>query len=246
MHPELFTLPGGYSVKTYGFFMMVGFLSGVWMAMRRATRVNADPDIVLDISLICLIFGIAGARIFYVVHYWRSQFADTPNPLFAVIDITAGGLEFLGGFLGAVIATGIHAYWKRYSLRMYLDIMAPSAMWGLGIGRIGCFFNGCCFGALAVAAPQAAQIAEGRANLPDGRVVLAASKEDAQQEPGVLTPAVPWAVQFPYGSPAHLMHWEKRLVTVPAELVSTSKDLEQPFLVPEYQIYMPVEKRQAM
>ena len=250
MHPELFTLPGGFSVKTYGFFMMVGFLSGVWMAMRRATRVKADPDIVLDISLVCLIFGIGGARLFYVIHYWKSQFADAPNPLFAVIDITSGGLEFLGGFLGAVIATTIHAWWKKYSIRLYLDIMAPSAMWGLGIGRIGCYFNGCCFGVLAASAtPASSAVAHTHGSTTS--VLLAGqnvestpiSSERGKTNP---TPTIPWAVQFPYGSPAHVRHWEQRRVTVPAELVSTPKELLQPFLVPEFQIFMPVEKRQAL
>jgi phosphatidylglycerol---prolipoprotein diacylglyceryl transferase len=268
MHPELFTLPGGFSVKTYGFFMMVGFLSGVWMAMRRATRVKADPDIVLDISLLCLIFGIGGARLFYVIHYWKSQFADAPNPLFAVIDITSGGLEFLGGFLGAVIATIIHAWWKKYSIRLYLDIMAPSAMWGLGIGRLGCYFNGCCFGVLAVSGnPNAPALAhshdraatvrersEGIASIDETAAILSAG-QDIESSARTLSvrnqnqsprTTIPWAVQFPYGSPAHVRHWEQRYVTVPAELVSTSRELLQPFLVPEFQIFMPVEKRQAL
>ncbi len=146
MHPELITLPGGFSVKTYGFCLMVGFLSAVWFAMRRATRVKADPDIILDLSFLSLIFGVGGARAFYVIHYWQTQFADAPNKLFAVVDITKGGLEFLGGFLGATAAAIIYARAKKISIRLYLDIMAPGAMWGLAFGRVGCLFNGCCFG----------------------------------------------------------------------------------------------------
>lgn len=146
MHPELITLPGGYGVKTYGFCLMVGFLSAVWFAMRRAARVKADPDVVLDLSFLSLIFGVGGARAFYVIHYWQTQFANTPNKILAVLDITKGGLEFLGGFLGATIAAIIYARVKRISIRLYLDIMAPGAMWGLAFGRIGCLFNGCCFG----------------------------------------------------------------------------------------------------
>ena len=271
MHPELFTLPGGLSVKTYGFFMMIGFLTGVWMAMRRAARVKADPDIVLDISLLCLLFGIGGARLFYVIHYWKSQFADRPNPLFAIIDIRAGGLEFLGGFLGAVIATVIHAWWKKYSIRLYLDIMAPSAMWGLGVGRIGCFFNGCCFGALALTAPaqngdatRAATLGS-ETRLGEERTTSLVSQEVPQSEPRALATgrptidnrqsripnspkraALPWAVEFPYGSPAHVRHWEQRYVTVPAELIATPRDILQPYLIPEFQLFMPVEKRQAI
>jgi len=146
MHPYLFTFPGGYSIKTYGFCMMVGFLTGVWLAMRRAMRVKADPDIILDIGFLSLLFGVGGARLFFVTHYWKSQFADAPNQLLAVLDITKGGLEFLGGLIGAVLAATIYAHVKKISLRLYLDILAPSAMWGLAIGRIGCFFNACCFG----------------------------------------------------------------------------------------------------
>ena len=54
MHPALFSLPGGFTIKTYGFCLMIGFLSAVWLAMRRAARVKADPDRVLDISFFCL------------------------------------------------------------------------------------------------------------------------------------------------------------------------------------------------
>lgn len=151
MHQELFRLPVlGISVKTYGFFLMVGFLSAVWLAMRRAQRVKADPDRVLDIAFLALVFGVGGARLFYVIHYWKTQFADAPNKLFAMIDIRQGGLEFLGGLLGAIAATAIYLAIKRQSFRLYLDIMAPGAMWGLAFGRLGCFFNGCCFGGLCV------------------------------------------------------------------------------------------------
>lgn len=151
MHPELFTLPGGITIQTYGFFLMVGFLSGVWLAMRRASRVRANPDVVLDLSFVALLAGVAGARLFYVIHYWKTQFANAPNKLLAIVDIRQGGLEFLGGLLAASIAVVIYMRRKRHPIRMYLDILAPSAMWGAAFGRIGCFFNGCCFGATAIA-----------------------------------------------------------------------------------------------
>ncbi len=214
MHPELISLPGGLSIKTYGFCLMVGFLSAVWLAMRRADRVKASSDCVLDISFLCLLFGVGGARALYVIHYWKPQFADAPNRLLAVINITSGGLEFLGGFLGAVIATVIYAKLKKRSLRLYLDIMAPGAMWGLAFGRVGCFFNGCCFGGLCA---------------------LASAAE----------PVHPWAVEFPFASPAQWRHWEDRLVTVPAELITTTPGSLSPVLVPDSLLSMSVEKREG-
>ncbi len=213
MYPELFTLPGGFTIKTYGFCLMVGFLTAVWFAMRRAVRVKVDPDKVLDISFLCLLFGVGGARAFYVIHYWTPQFADAPNRLLAIIDITEGGLEFLGGFLGALGALIVWGTVRKQSLRLFLDIMAPGAMWGLAFGRLGCFFNGCCFGGVCAAPDQ--------------------------------QPEVAWAVRFPFASPAHAQEWEERQVTVPAELITTSKAVLVPFLLPDSQIQMPVEKREA-
>ncbi len=215
MHPHLFTLPGGISIKTYGFCLMIGFLTAVWLAMRRATRVKADPDRVLDISFLCLLFGVGGARAFYVIHYWTPQFADAPNRLLAVIDITEGGLEFIGGFLGATLATIIYGFLKKQSLRLYLDILAPSAMWGLAFGRVGCFFNGCCFGGVCEA-PQT---------------------NDARYA---------WAIRFPFESPAHWRQWDERQVTIPAELITTTKASLKPWLVPDSLLSMSVEKREGM
>lgn len=214
MHPEFFTLPIlDIEVKMYGFCLMVGFLSAVWLAMRRAQRVKADPDIVLDMSFLALLFGVGGARVFYVVHYWQSQFANVSNPLLAVIDIRGGGLEFLGGIVGALIAISIYAVRKKVSMRLYLDILAPSVMWGLAFGRIGCFMNGCCFG---------------------GPCVVPSTGERLY----------PWAVEFPFGSGAHLQQWEDRQVTVPAELITTKREWLQPSLIPASQLSMSVERRE--
>ena len=211
MHPELFTLPVvGISIKTYGFFLTVGFLSAVWLAMRRANRVKVDPDRVLDISFLALIFGVGGARLFFVIHYWKTDFAGADNILVRIIDIRQGGLEFLGGFLGAGIAIVIYLAITKQSGRLYLDVLAPSLAWGLAFGRIGCFFNGCCFGGVCVTDPE-------------------------------QTARYPWAVEFPYGSPAQLRQWEDRMVTLPAELIHTGG--LQNFPLPAATLNMPIEKR---
>ena len=222
MHPELFTLPiVGLSIKSYGFCLMVGFLSAVWLGMRRAQRVKLDPDVLLDLALLCLLFGVGGARLFYVVHYWPTKFASAANPLLAIIDITKGGLEFLGGFIGAVAAIVVYAIRKKISLRLYLDVLAPSTMWGLAFGRLGCFLNGCCFGAVCLA-PAA-----------DG------SADNAVQ------PDYAWAVEFPFGSPAHVRQWESRQVTVPAEMIATDVTFVQPLLVASSALAMSEKDRKG-
>ncbi|MBI3833822.1 MAG: prolipoprotein diacylglyceryl transferase [Planctomycetes bacterium] len=215
MHPTLFNLFGGFEIKSYGFALMVGFLSAVWLAMRRGARTKVDPDRVLDVSFLCLIFGVLGARLFYVIHYWTPQFVDAPNKFLAIIDIREGGLEFLGGFLGAAIAVTGYGFIRRQSLRLFLDILAPSAMWGLAFGRVGCFLNGCCFGGLAV-------------------------------QPNTHQAAYPWAVQFPFASPAHWKEWEDRQVALPAELINVDRNVLQPTPLPDKALNMPYEKREKI
>ncbi|NOT00932.1 MAG: hypothetical protein HOP29_09910 [Phycisphaerales bacterium] len=151
MLPEIWTMPGtGWQLKGYGLMMTVGFLSGVYLAMRRALRVKCDPDMVLNCSLIALIGGVVGSRVFYVVHYWDEQFAQRADLLFALIDITRGGLEFIGGLLTATILIVLYVWKKGCSVRVYVDILAVSTMWSLGVARTGCFLNGCCFGGVCI------------------------------------------------------------------------------------------------
>jgi len=157
MWPVIWTIPYvGWTVKGYGVMLMLGFLSGIWLAARRAAKVKANPDVVLNIGFIALIFGILGARVWYVIHYWHEQFAG--KGFLAAINVTAGGLTFFGGFFGAMIAIAIYLRIKRLSIRMYLDILAPSVMWGHAFGRLGCFLNGCCWGAICITPAGAAAL----------------------------------------------------------------------------------------
>jgi len=149
MMPTLFDVPIlGWPIRGYGFMLMLGFLSAIWMAAKRAQRVKADPDIILNVGFIALLGGVVGARLFYVVHYWESSFARQPNPFLAALDITSGGLEFYGGFLFVLVLTLGYLKFKGVSVRMYTDIMIPSLVFGLAFGRMGCFLNGCCWGAV--------------------------------------------------------------------------------------------------
>lgn len=146
MRHVLFEIPGlGWDIPGYGLALMIGFLLSIWWAARRALRSQADPDVVLNCGFIALIGGVVGSRLMYVWHYWE-QFAERPNLIAALIDVRRGGLEVYGGVIAVALGVFMYLRWKKHSIRWYLDILAPSAALGMGIGRIGCFLNGCCFG----------------------------------------------------------------------------------------------------
>lgn len=149
MH-TLFTIPGlNHAVPAYGFLMMLGFFAAIAWATRRAEKSKADPDVILNCGFIALIAGVLGARFMYVIRRWDQLAPDNVmQGIVAFLQVWKGGLEFYGGFLAATIVTVGYLVLWRHSLRWYLDIIAPSAMIGLALGRVGCYLNGCCWGGL--------------------------------------------------------------------------------------------------
>lgn len=152
MQPLLFEIPIlGLPVHGFGFMMVVGFLLGLYLARRRALDAGVDPDVVSTLSILCLVGGIVGCRLFYVVHNWQ-QFADTFAGqgfwagVFRLVDIRSGGLEFFGGLVLTTVGMVAYIVWWRLPLGTVLDILAPSLAIGHGLGKVGCFLNGCCYG----------------------------------------------------------------------------------------------------
>lgn len=147
MRPELFEIPFLHvTVKSYGLMMVIGFLFAIILVRKMARRIGEDPENAVNAALYALITGVIGARVFYVIHNFKDQYADNPLSAFAVWN---GGLELLGGVILAIIFVLVYLHCKKLSMRRYFDMLCTGLMLGLAVGRIGCLLNGCCFGAPA-------------------------------------------------------------------------------------------------
>jgi phosphatidylglycerol:prolipoprotein diacylglycerol transferase len=65
-----------------------------------------------------------------------------------MFDVTQGGLVVYGSLIGAMVAMAWFVYKRGLPLLALSDLIAPSLVLGLAIGRIGCLMNGCCYGGL--------------------------------------------------------------------------------------------------
>jgi phosphatidylglycerol:prolipoprotein diacylglycerol transferase len=141
MYPTLFHI-GNFAVHTYGVLVATGFLLAISLAVREARRVSEDPEKIIDLSLYIIIAAIIGSRLLYVAINWR-VFKDDP---LEIIRIWNGGLVFYGGLIGAMLVT--IWYLRKYRIPVWktADIFAPSIALGQSVGRLGCFFAGCCYG----------------------------------------------------------------------------------------------------
>jgi phosphatidylglycerol:prolipoprotein diacylglycerol transferase len=98
---------------------------------------------ILDLSIVFLLSAILGARIFYVIQFWP----DYATNWWKVFAIWEGGLVFYGGFILCIITSTLYMWIFRLPIWKYMDIIFPGSILGYGVGRLGCFFNGCCEGA---------------------------------------------------------------------------------------------------
>jgi phosphatidylglycerol:prolipoprotein diacylglycerol transferase len=134
---------GGITIHWYGVMVALGFAAGLWTAARRAPLAGIRPDRILDLGPWLMLGAILGARLWFVVSY-PGEFAG--KPFYEVFMIQRGGLVYYGGLAGASLACILYCLGKKLPLWKAADILAPSVALGYVFGRLGCFFNGCCFG----------------------------------------------------------------------------------------------------
>ena len=90
-------------------------------------------DRVGEITILALIFGLVGAKLFDIFENW-SDFLTRPKDYI----LSGGGLTFYGGLICATIAIIIFAKKHKIPLRHLADAIAPPLMIAYAIGRIGC------------------------------------------------------------------------------------------------------------
>ncbi|HAP66545.1 MAG TPA: prolipoprotein diacylglyceryl transferase [Nitrospinae bacterium] len=141
MHPILFKI-GPITIYTYGVLIATAFFLGLALAARQARVEGEDPQKIMDLSFYILISAIAGSRLLYIVVEYKEYIS---NPL-RIFKVWEGGLVFYGGFIIAMAVVIIYIKKNEMSLWKVGDILAPSVAIGQGVGRLGCFFAGCCYG----------------------------------------------------------------------------------------------------
>ncbi len=139
----------GKTIAMYGLMIVIGIFIGVAIAIFRHKKYSISKDDVMFSSCYAGIGLIVGAKLLYIItiipiliRNWSIIIADIQ----ILLQVLSGGFVFYGGLFGAVI--GYYIYSRQYKLDFMelIDLIAPSIPIIHGIGRIGCFFAGCCYG----------------------------------------------------------------------------------------------------
>ncbi|MBQ3021517.1 MAG: prolipoprotein diacylglyceryl transferase [Bacilli bacterium] len=137
MNPVIFSI-GNFEIRWYSVILLVAFLVASFLINKEAKKFGIEKDFIFNMLFWALIFGLVGARIYYVIFDWE-YFGSNLSEIWKVWN---GGLAIHGGIIAGLLT--IIVYTKKYNLRVirYLDFIVVGLIIGQSIGRWGNFFNG--------------------------------------------------------------------------------------------------------
>ncbi|MBE6563357.1 MAG: prolipoprotein diacylglyceryl transferase [Ruminococcaceae bacterium] len=146
MDAEAFNL-FGISVMWYGVLIATGMVLAFIYALTRAKIENIKSDDIYDLGIFAIIFGVIGARLYYVIFEFKTFISYSIGAtLRNIIDIRNGGLAIYGGILAGFLTVLVVSKIKKIRFSTLLDVVSPAVMIGQIIGRWGNFINVEAFG----------------------------------------------------------------------------------------------------
>jgi phosphatidylglycerol:prolipoprotein diacylglycerol transferase len=107
---------------------------------KRAKGRGLNGEMVYGLTVASVVFGFLAAKILFIITQWRDFIADP------IAFISSSGFVVYGGLIGGIATAIIYCKLKKQNGIDYLDLMVPSVALAQGMGRIGCFLAGCCYG----------------------------------------------------------------------------------------------------
>lgn len=136
MNPEIVNL-FGISIRWYSVLILCGIMLAFFLANKESKKFNLPDEFIFDMGFWVVIFGILGARIYYVIF----NFSNYSDNLLDIFKVWEGGLAIHGGIIFGLITLLIYCKIKKVKPLRIIDIVVPSLIIAQAIGRWGNFFN---------------------------------------------------------------------------------------------------------
>ena len=139
----------GRSVAWYGIIVTLAIVSVCSVIYAKTLKSEIKTDDILDYFIFCIIFGIVGARLYYVIFDGLGSYIVTEGNLWEnisgsflnIVAVWKGGLAIYGGLIAVVATICIVSKIKHIPLTKILDMGGHAALLGQAIGRWGNFVN---------------------------------------------------------------------------------------------------------
>lgn len=137
MNPEMFNI-FGISIRWYSVLILLGITIAFILAHIEGKKFDLPKDFIFDLGFWIVVFGIIGARLYYVVF----NFELYKNNILGIFQVWNGGLAIHGGIIAGLITLLIYCKIRKVNPFRMTDIVVPSLIVAQAIGRWGNFFNG--------------------------------------------------------------------------------------------------------
>lgn len=128
---------GFINIHIYSIFILVAVIIGYLLIVKESSKWGLSKDFVFNLFFWTIIFGIIGARLFYVLF----NFDYYSNNLLEILQVWKGGLAIYGGIIAGVITMILYCRKYEADILRVFDIFVVSLILGQAIGRWGNFFN---------------------------------------------------------------------------------------------------------
>ena len=132
----------GIDIAFYGMIIATGMLLAMCLVFHEAKITGQKVDHYYDLALFLIVFGVIGARIYYVAFKWE----DYKDNLADIFKIRNGGLGIYGGVLAGILVILIFSKIKKLNPFQMMDAVILGVLVGQILGRWGNFFNREAFG----------------------------------------------------------------------------------------------------
>lgn len=128
---------GNIEIYNYAICIVLGIILAIILCRLNKNKYEIKFDFLLEATLYCLIFGIIGARIYYVIF----NIENYSKNLIQLFNLRNGGLAIYGGLISGLISLIIICKIKKQNILDLLDYIVPAVVLAQSIGRWGNFFN---------------------------------------------------------------------------------------------------------
>lgn len=133
---------GGREIPLYGICFWLGVLISVSILLALRSRRNIPWYDLAYSGVFTMIGAMIGSKGLFILVSWR-EILESGIPL---INVLKGGFVFYGGLLGGLLGLWLYVTVYKLPLADFLDLYALALPAGHAVGRVGCFFAGCCYG----------------------------------------------------------------------------------------------------
>lgn len=142
MHPVLFEI-GSFKIHTYGFMIMVGAVLGFfYMSYSVKKEMGIDREKIQNLAILIILAAFIGGKFFFYLEDPAFYFGSTSN----MMKNFRTGFVFYGSLLFAIPTVVWYFRREKWPVWPLMDRIAITACIIHSMGRLGCFFAGCCHG----------------------------------------------------------------------------------------------------